>query len=177
MRPVYETAADRERAKAVIRSLGWGGVETAPLARHDWSDVDIRGVRVQVEVKVRGRQYDTYMLSKRKLDALMLLPKPLLVVAWQREQQVGAVALRGVTYTVGRGGRADRGDALDVEDCAFIAIDKFRMVAHDSSLWWVLDYIKGEYESEPRREADGDRGDDDPRWRVRGGPREGVAAG
>jgi hypothetical protein len=151
-RPVYEKEADREEARLVVSSLGWKAVEREPLCYHDF-DVDYGGVVLNVEVKVRGKQYDTYMLSKHKFDYLLGLPYGVLVVAWREIKKIGVVSVSKINnYTFGSGGRKDRGDAKDVEQCVFIPTPQFKLPLFDKKVWpglgdnadWVAEYTRFE---------------------------------
>ena len=135
-RPVYETEADRERERAVQQYI-IGKVdclwEEAPprdcidgYLRHPSGDL-----AAVVEIKIRTNRsttYDTYMLSAYKwrngLYRAKTMNVPFMLVV---------KFIDGVYYTVvedkyptSLGGRYDRADRFDAEECAYIPMDKFR---------------------------------------------------
>lgn len=83
-----------------------------------------------VEVKIRQRAYDRYMLSLHKATTMLVMAAtsafmPVLVVAWTDKREVGVCDLRSVRMEPGIGGRKDRGDEQDVEPVVFFSRSAF----------------------------------------------------
>ena len=135
-RPLYETEADRIRERAVQAHLTskidcvW---EDAPV--HDNIDGylyhpngDLAAV---VEIKIRSNRsttYDTYMLSAYKWRNGLYRAKTLGV-----QFMLVVKFADGVYYTImeedyptGLGGRYDRNDRFDEEQCIYIPMEKFK---------------------------------------------------
>lgn len=99
---------------------GWR--RTEPMTEYDY-DLLINGMPARLEIKVRDQLYDNLMLSKRKVDALLRSAEqgyiPVLAVRWKDKREIGVwCPLQREHHLVAcwRGGRVDRGDAMDVED-------------------------------------------------------------
>lgn len=100
-----------------------------------WRD----GKRVAVgEVKARtcaSTDYKTYLISKAKIDSVFERwhPTPfILIVRWT--DGIYWVAVTDAVkskWNVERGGRVDRGDPKDIEDCYHIPIDQFTRLKLD----------------------------------------------
>lgn len=143
-RPRYESEEDVEREQETLQVFcDKYDREYKKVRRIDsytpdatiWCEGERTGV---VEVKVRTneiRRYRTYLISKAKLDSIHERWSPLpfvLLVRWTDVAgwvKVTEEAMRD--WRVQEGGRTDRGDALDVEDCYMIPIIDFT-VFH----WW-----------------------------------------
>lgn len=137
-RPIYETEADKAKERVVQQHL------TAKIdclfqeapARDNvdgymyYPDGSLGAV---VEIKVRTNRsttYDTYMLSAYKwrngLHLSRTLEVPFLLVV----KFVDGIFYTVVKddYHVSQGGRYDRSDRMDVENCVFIPMSKFRPI-------------------------------------------------
>lgn len=137
-RPTYESAGDRRNQRHVLSKL-----ERAFQLRIDtpWGEFSIYdgmfdlgdGQQGIVEVKVRKnerRKYPTYMLSKKKYDALIELTETgfigaMLAVQWT--DQLGVVAIP-TAHSAGHGGRYDRNDPADQEPVVLIPVKDFKRI-------------------------------------------------
>jgi hypothetical protein len=138
MRPIYETASDRQREDEVrqylVETYKSKYVKSGSLAIVDgylyYPDDKLAAV---VEIKCRNNAHDkypTYMISATKWRNARMLASDhgvtfLLVVRFTD----GIYAVKGNTeYPTAKGGRYDRGDAKDVEECMYIPLEKFKKI-------------------------------------------------
>lgn len=138
VRPMYETTEDLKREERALQLFSNRfGLEWKKIRRLDsytpdatfWRDDERVGVG---EVKCRtfeiGR-YPTYLISKAKIDSIVERwhPVPMvLIVSWVNETAWTLATFEQIEkWEVQRGGRTDRGDDMDIEDCYMIPIDKF----------------------------------------------------
>ena len=141
VRPIYETEADRKRESSAIEAFAkrYEGLTIEAMPRHHRADYKAsKGdmVVAYIEVKTRtcsSKQYFTYHISKSKLDSLVRLAEgtnaiPVLLVQWtDRSGWIGVKNyLESATFK--KGGRWDRGDALDVETMAEAPINLFKFL-------------------------------------------------
>jgi hypothetical protein len=135
-RPKYESAADRGNQHYVLSKLGraFGLEAEVPTEEYAFYDgmFSFNDRKCVVEVKTRKNErnrYPTYMLSKRKYDALCGVANQnidaLLAVQWT--DQLGVIQLP-TEHTVSTGGRYDRSDPMDVETVVLIPVTKFKRV-------------------------------------------------
>jgi hypothetical protein len=142
VRPVYETSADR---RAQAEAIGWLAaatgstpVEMPALAPWDYEMVRDGLAVAIVEVKVRRctmREYPTYMVSEAKARGLRDAAiergiAGVLLVRWS--DAAGWLRLdagQTVKWTVGLGGRVDRGDPADIERVVLLPIAWFGLLA------------------------------------------------
>lgn len=138
MRPIYETAQDRQREDAVrqylVERYKCNYKKTGLLSGVDgylyYPDDRVAAV---VEIKCRNNAHDkypTYMISANKWHNAKQLAKddnvPFLLVVKFTD---GVYAIKGDRdYPTAKGGRYDRGDAQDVEQCMYIPMDKFKEI-------------------------------------------------
>lgn len=127
----YETEQDRERERQAVlfmqRAMNWRAVHRTPRYYPcDWV-VDLDGRRFGLlEVKVRDRFYDQYMLSLHKAATLLIYSEiagyiPMLGVQWTDKKTVGIWNPLLREYLMpGVGGRKDRGDAQDMEPIVWV---------------------------------------------------------
>jgi hypothetical protein len=135
-RPVYETEADRQRERAVqeylLRKIDCLWQEAPPKDNIDGylfhPNQDLGAV---VEIKIRTNRstaYDTYMLSAYKwrngLYRAKTLGVPFMLVVKFADGVFYTIV--DDAYEIGRGGRYDRNDRFDSEECVFIPMDTFR---------------------------------------------------
>ena len=115
MRPIYETKQDKRNEVVVAKYT---------LLAHGRP-------RALVEIKVRtntSSTYATYMISAVKVDAIINTAKeqgliPFLVVKFTD----GIFITKLVEdFKRGLGGRYDRGDTRDIEECMYIPMNKFK---------------------------------------------------
>ena len=137
MRKIYETDADRARQQRVSAHLenAWSCKfrKSKSLSCIDGGLFNDDKLKAIVEVKTRRNtsdKYPTYMLSARKWREALELSKrydvPFLLVV---EFTNGVYATKvKENYQIDKGGRVDRGDALDIEDCIFIPMQDFKRV-------------------------------------------------
>jgi hypothetical protein len=136
MRPIYERPEDRTRQRECIdafcAAFGCTALETPRLAGWDYAlSVDGHPVAL-AEVKVRSNPmdaYPTYLISERKVEILVEQAElqgvaPLLIVQWTDAK--GWCRPDRADYTIGTGGRVDRGDPADIEPVALIKISDFQ---------------------------------------------------
>ena len=136
MRPTYETQEDRDKEKAVFSALAKElrcvCITPPKLSRIDRLLCDKKGnLKAVVELKIRTNAHDkypTYMLSAAKYKSMLTLAEAMKVPALllvEYTDKVRVVTLKD-TYEFGIGGRTDRDDALDMEQCIYIPITDFR---------------------------------------------------
>jgi hypothetical protein len=138
MRPIYETVSDRQREDEVrqylVETYKCNYKKTAILSGVDGYLYDEDDVPAAViEIKCRNNAHDkypTYMISASKWRNARLLAKddniPFLLVVRFTD---GVYAVKGNTeYPTAKGGRYDRGDAKDVEECMYIPLEKFKKI-------------------------------------------------
>ena len=136
MRPIYETAQDRQREDGVreyiSNNYACTYIKSDRLATVDGylynPDQDLIAV---VEIKCRNNahnKYPTYMISAVKWRNGLQLAKDrgvifLLVVSFI--DGVYATKVKDF-YEIKQGGRYDRGDSKDIENCVYIPMSDFR---------------------------------------------------
>jgi len=148
MRPRYETADDRQRQREAVSYLsaatGTTAVETPPLTRWDYEMVRDGRVLALVEVKFRkcsSATYPTFMVSEGKATTLRdhaiasgcaggFLVNWIDAAGWLR---IDTLVPDG--WSVGSGGRCDRGDPMDVERVVHFPIDEFRFIDRAAGAW------------------------------------------
>jgi|DEB0MinimDraft_6_1074348.scaffolds.fasta_scaffold43671_3 Holliday junction resolvase-like predicted endonuclease len=137
MRPIYETKADKARELGVVEYLQRKGykflyIETVPLASFDGYMARLDGTPFAlVEIKNRRNAsdaYPTYMISASKVRAMLATAK-----AHQLRALLFVRFTDGVFITrledneqTGEGGRYDRNDSRDIEECVYIPMERFR---------------------------------------------------
>jgi len=138
MRKIYETEADRQKEARVRQYLAtaWDcDYEESPeLSFVDCKLTNSDGVvAALVEIKTRtnaSTKYPTYMLSAHKWrNALHMANEyrvPFMLVV-QFTDGIYAAKIRN-DYEIAKGGRTDRNDLMDIEDCVFIPMSDFRKV-------------------------------------------------
>jgi hypothetical protein len=138
-RPLYETEDDQLNEAAALYlfcrrfDLTYKKIRVLSDYTPDatfWRDGRRVGVgEVKVRTNARG-EYPTYLISKAKLDSIWgrWHPTPfVLIVAWTDGTGWVTVDRNALdSWEVQRGGRTDRGDDLDIEDCYLIPIEQFR---------------------------------------------------
>lgn len=138
VRPRYETVEDRSRERGVFDAVAVTYNCQYQLAE-DFAPYD--GVlqdgdgntKALIEIKTRTNPHDkypTYMLSATKYRNLFDIAEThgipaLLLVCFT--DGVYATKLKA-EYATGTGGRYDRNDAYDVEQCVYIPIEQFKIV-------------------------------------------------
>ena len=136
MRNTYEKISDIENEDAVMEYLGTEQYPFPKFARIDRAVVR-DGAVTFVEVKCRtnpSNQYDTYMISETKWDALRAVASlckaaSYLVVRFTDKIMSCRVdVLFDFDVDIRKGGRTDRHDEKDVETCVFIPMRFWREV-------------------------------------------------
>lgn len=138
MRPTYETTHDLTREQAVAEKLtqAWGCevVKTPPKTPYDYCALRDGLVSAIVEIKVRNNKsnkYPTFMLSLDKVSNCSLhsgtIGCPLIIVV-QYTDKLKYWMFNKDDYSVGIGGRTDRGDSQDVEPVIYVPINKFKVI-------------------------------------------------
>lgn len=138
MRKIYETDRDRENQLRVSKYLEktWDCVfkKAVDLAAVDGAIFTAdKKLAALIEIKTRRNpsdRYPTYMLSahkwRRGLDLANKYQVPLMLVV-EFTNGVYATKLKN-DYTISKGGRLDRGDSMDIENCIYIPMNEFRKV-------------------------------------------------
>lgn len=138
MRKIYETELDRQKEAKVRQHLAtaWNCdyKESPELSSVDCKLLNPDGsVAALVEIKTRtnaSTKYPTYMLSAHKWrNALHMANEyrvPFMLVV-QFTDGIYAAKIR-TDYQIAKGGRTDRNDAMDIEDCIYIPMSDFRKV-------------------------------------------------
>lgn len=145
MRPVYETSADVKRELEIARCAASFFertlIKTPKLYPFDYCFATKNRVNAFVEVKVRDKAYNHYMISAHKVSEIVRMAalfrdvEPLLVVCWEKELQLGVANLAKCNKWCAIGGRTDREDALDVEPMVMIPIDQFQRYGISPPSW------------------------------------------
>lgn len=142
-RPLYETQADLRNEAAVIKILSqkWRvNFHKLPIKYHlDYAATRNGKVVAYVEVKVRKYRMDQidkwggYMLSVGKLQTakqLCEISNTSFCLAVQCVDGLYWITIKDFSqFPVVITGRADRGDAQDVEPCVLIPAEKFSLMA------------------------------------------------
>jgi len=138
MRPIYEKQEDLMKEEQVFRAFETS--HNAVCVRLPQLSVVDRLICTKnnalyavAELKIRTNTHDkypTYMLSAAKHKAMLELASALKVPALLLVQftDILMIAKMEDTYESSKGGRTDRGDALDVEECVYIPMKKFKQV-------------------------------------------------
>jgi hypothetical protein len=136
MRPIYEKQEDLMKEHEVFKTFETTHkavcVKLPPLSVVDRLICTANNTLYAVaELKVRTNAHDkypTYMLSATKHRAMLELSSALKVPALLFVQFTDVLMVAKIedTYESGEGGRTDRGDALDVEECVYIPMEKFK---------------------------------------------------
>ena len=138
MRPIYETSADRARENGVrvhlMETFGCQYQKAPPLFCVDGQLLDADGKTAGlVEIKTRKNahnKYPTYMLSASKWRKAMSLGDTMNVPVMLVVQFTDGVYMTRLKwdYPTAQGGRTDRNDAMDIEECIYIPITEFKSV-------------------------------------------------
>jgi len=136
MRPVYETNEDREKEASVWKYLT-NKYDCSYSLAPSLSQVDgflykaDGSLAAIVEIKNRRNKknkYPTYMLSARKWKAGIKISNhyevPFILVVNFTDGVYFTKLTEKVSFGVG--GRYDRNDSMDVEECVYIPMDKFK---------------------------------------------------
>ena len=135
MRPIYETEQDKRNeivvAKYITEKYGGTYVPSEGLAPFDGTLLTYGCPRALVEIKVRtntSSTYATYMIGATKVDAIITTAKeqgliPFLIVKFTDGIFITKLA---DNFKRGLGGRYDRGDTKDIEECMYIPMNKFK---------------------------------------------------
>jgi len=135
MRPIYEKTEDRNRERAVFqllsKKLNCVCITTPKLSRIDRLICTKKGkLKAIVELKIRTNKHDaypTYMLSAAKYKKMLSLADALKVHALLLVKYADKIRMVKLEeeYQLSIGGRTDRGDAQDIEECVYIPIKDF----------------------------------------------------
>lgn len=137
MRKIYETDLDRQHQSEVGEYLerAWNCTFRASKALANVDGALFCGDEIQAVVEIKNRRndstkYPTYMLSAYKWRCALEISKeygvPFMLVV-KFTDGVFAAKLKD-DYPIKTGGRYDRGDAMDVEDCIYIPMEEFKKV-------------------------------------------------
>lgn len=139
MRPVYETAENREREKNVItyacKIWNCTAVKTPRFYPLDWSLQKDGQIKAFAEVKYRSKIYPTYLISAHKWQAAINLSEilnipALLVICWPDENDnrfvIWTQMKRGKHHKIIHGGRFDRNDEQDSEPMVELNLSVFK---------------------------------------------------
>jgi len=138
MRPIYETPQDKMREQEVqsyiMDTLDCDFVQTDKLGNIDGFICYKDGKpAAAVEIKTRKNasdKYPTYMLSANKWRNGLAIAEqyaiPFVLIV-RFTDGVFAITL-GKSYSLGQGGRYDRGDSKDIEECIYIPMEKFHKI-------------------------------------------------
>jgi len=130
MRKQYETAADRAKEQALADAFKQHGYDFYKLPmqyRLDFVVFKDNKAKAFIEVKhrnVRLLQYDTAMISLSKVIQARLLTQHTGLPAYLLNVYIDNIARFDFAgdYTLGKGGRFDRGDSQDADICAYFPI-------------------------------------------------------
>ena len=129
-RPMYETEADRKKEQALADAFKQHGYDFYKLPiqyRLDFVVFKDNQAKAFIEVKHRNVklfQYDTAMISLSKVIQARLLTQHTGLPAYLLNVYKGNIARFDFAgdYTLGKGGRFDRGDSQDADICAYFPI-------------------------------------------------------
>lgn len=136
MRPLYETEEDRAKEQSVLEYISetysCGYQSTPHLSCVDafltGSDGELLAA---IEIKTRKNikdKYPTYMLSARKWRSGLELANqykiPLILAVKFTDGLYYTQLTENVAFGVG--GRYDRNDSMDIEQCVYIPMEKFK---------------------------------------------------
>ncbi len=135
VRPIYEKTEDRNRERAIFqllaKKLNCVCITTPKLSRIDRLICTKKGkLKAIVELKIRTNKHDaypTYMLSAAKYKKMLSLADALKVHALLLVRYTDKTRMVKLEkeYQLNIGGRTDRGDAQDIEECIYIPIEDF----------------------------------------------------
>lgn len=138
--PLYETSDDRKREASIASILccKWG-CDAIMLPKKSIADamlVDDESVKALIEIKCRNKEYDTYMISQRKINDLrqaadMFQVKSLVVVSFPDRICYFDSAME--PDKVEKGGRTDRNDSHDVEQMNHYSVTKLKTIYKKAS--------------------------------------------
>jgi len=129
-RPMYETQFDRKKEQALADAFAEHGYEFYKLPiqyRLDFVVFKDNEAKAFIEVKHRNVQlfqYDTAMISLSKVIQARLLTQHTGLPAYLLNVYKDNIARFDFAgdYTLGKGGRFDRGDSQDADICAYFPI-------------------------------------------------------
>ena len=129
-RPIYETEADRRKEQALADAFKQHGYDFYKLPiqyRLDFVVFKDNKAKAFIEVKhrnVRLLQYDTAMISLSKVIQARTLTQHTGLPAYLLNVYQDCIARFDFAgdYTLGKGGRSDRGDSQDADICAYFPI-------------------------------------------------------
>jgi len=129
-RPMYETEADRKKEQALADAFKQHGYDFYKLPiqyRLDFVVFKDNQAKAFIEVKHRNVklfQYDTAMISLSKVIQARLLTQHTGLPAYLLNVYKDNIARFDFAgdYTLGKGGRFDRGDSQDADICAYFPI-------------------------------------------------------
>jgi len=129
-RPMYETEADRKKEQALADAFKQHGYDFYKLPiqyRLDFVVFKDTKAKAFIEVKhrnVRLFQYDSAMISLSKVIQARLLTQHTGLPAYLLNVYKDNIARFDFAgdYTLGKGGRFDRGDSQDADICAYFPI-------------------------------------------------------
>ena len=130
VRQMYETEADRRKEQALADAFKQHGYDFYKLPiqyRLDFVVFKDNEAKAFIEVKhrnVRLFDYDTAMVSLSKVIQARLLTQHTGLPAYLLNVYKDNIARFDFAgdYTLGKGGRSDRGDAQDADICAYFPI-------------------------------------------------------
>jgi len=129
-RPMYETEADRKKEQALADAFKQHGYDFYKLPiqyRLDFVVFKDNQAKAFIEVKHRNVklfQYDSAMISLSKVIQARLLTQHTGLPAYLLNVYKDNIARFDFAgdYTLGKGGRFDRGDSQDADICAYFPI-------------------------------------------------------
>ena len=135
MRPIYETEQDKHNeivvAEYVTKKYGGSYLPSTGLASYDGILLTHGRPKALVEIKIRtnaSSTYATYMISAAKVDAIITTAKERELIPFLIVKFTDCIFMTKLVEGFKRdlGGRYDRGDAQDVEECMYIPMNKFK---------------------------------------------------
>lgn len=148
--PVYETSEDRKREAGVANVLcsSWK-CDAIMLPKKSVADAILmkdEDVKAFVEIKCRSKEYDTYMISQRKINDLksastMFQVKSLVVVSYPNRICYFDASIE--PDRVEQGGRIDRNDNHDVEQMNHYVTSRLKTIyrkASPEAEAWLAEY-------------------------------------
>ena len=129
-RPLYETEADRRKEQALADAFARHGYDFYKLPiQYRLDFVVFKGGEAKAFIEVKHRnvrllQYDTAMISLSKVLQARTLTQHTGLPAYLLNVYQDCIARFDFAgdYTLGKGGRSDRGDAQDADICAYFPI-------------------------------------------------------
>lgn len=142
-RPKYESHKDRAGQQEIAEAFGRHVGVQPTLAEGDMPRHDFEGKKdgkrvMFIEIRNRSnpmRRYPTYMVALHKHEYLCQMSErhgvPSYLVVRFADGKIGYWQIKRIDqllFQVNKGGRTDRNDDRDIEDCIFLPIEQWQVI-------------------------------------------------